>query len=1053
MKNITLEIDLNDELTKKSIAWDGPSKIKINRRRAYWTFRKRGIKSTLQTRVDITGFDNQYGRLVDFIPEELEQNNGHFLVVDKEVRLKLWVSEAELLREWKDHKKPEQLLIPFEVSVVIDGKIVKSDYKQYQLEVNFKKAYAKNDLQFSIDPEFDKEKILYRMSKKELGAIYLHNRPDDLFAHTLSLKQVVIFLKDDEYEYRDAVEIKTLENTQQEGKDRDGFYLNDLSPGEQKKFDLTIDLSKVPQPIVRKTYQVELHGLQNLGNGSFEQMSYELFSFDMEMDKTETDLWVGYNVPKSGEFQFTKVVGTKNVQLNHDWVYNLGKPKDEEIVCEIRLRNNATSSVNGNAGIRIRNVKMSFALESIYNNPFPEGKTINDVLECHLPKGELFLANKPDSKYDLQFGYKNVAFSVLKNQNLENKMLIIGTLQYDYCIINDDRIEQTPKDLHKKHNFKFSIRQYEGANWTILDLGTSAHVLIKQEVDKSEIVDMQFYLKELFTKNYDKIQEEKGTPFLSSTTVLDLSRARQKDNTYLIDNFAKWQKHYLSLSPPLFDDEAFKILPSIKFLIATEELPKAVLETEEEDERSSLEKLTSTDILESTYSLLVNHFVRRPDLNKIILTIPNIFTGIHKQVLRNTIHKVLGNVWDNYIRFIRESDAVAWYYTRNRTPLLENYSSIKGKKKEVENRIKIKTENVLVYDVGAGTIDLTLFNISYGNDGSMSVKVMGRVGNAMGGNYLDFLLAKEMLPGGMSLTDDLDSAFLLPYKKYIKNVVKPHLGKNSGTLKAHSVKYINKTIEIPVEKFPNVVSTLKSQNGYFYEISHELLRLLANNCTEKVNKIDVVMFAGRGSQIPFLRKQVINYSKQWFPSSENIVTIMPKTEKLKTAVAEGAAGLSKFMDAGDKFQSLAIAARFGLLLYKFDGSLDYLELVSPKSELQDIEVNQEAKRGVQVEKVFPLINVERVAFIQTFEDENRIKELAKNEAQIHNRATFLGQFTKDESFQQTNKGMILLKVYDDGEVDIKFNSKRPPAVTSRSFDLEKNEIYQRSMWPFIKPTK
>ena len=290
MGNIKLEIDLNEKLERKPLSWEGPSKIRITRSRAFGTLRKRGINSKLLTKVDLEGFDNSGGRILAFLPEDLSTENGHYTVAQKAVSFKLWMNEEELLKEWKNADRPAQLVIPFRISVELDGKINKSDNVQHHLSVNFKKNYAERKTEFSAAEEFEKDKIHYSNSKLELGQITFKNLADDYHSYSLSMKQLVFLLCVDNEEFRDVVRVDIDQNTQKEGEDADGFYLNDLLPTRQKKFKLSIDLKKIPLPLTRKTYTVILRGLEEIGKGYFEQIKFEFFSFDMEMDKTETGL-------------------------------------------------------------------------------------------------------------------------------------------------------------------------------------------------------------------------------------------------------------------------------------------------------------------------------------------------------------------------------------------------------------------------------------------------------------------------------------------------------------------------------------------------------------------------------------------------------------------------------------------------------------------------------------------------------------------------------------------------------------------------------------------
>lgn len=168
--------------------------------------------------------------------------------------------------------------------------------------------------------------------------------------------------------------------------------------------------------------------------------------------------------------------------------------------------------------------------------------------------------------------------------------------------------------------------------------------------------------------------------------------------------------------------------------------------------------LTVENILQATYRILLRDFINpslpsshtplkvRQQTQPLIICIPNMFTPQHRNWISDAL---LGDdlireqlyLQRDQILFLSESDAVASYYLM-RWDFLN-----RGREGKERFQRPGGMEYVLVYDMGAGTLDLTYLSIekrSAGEDyqADRHVKIRGHIGNPLAGNYFDFLIAQ-----------------------------------------------------------------------------------------------------------------------------------------------------------------------------------------------------------------------------------------------------------------------------------------------------------------------
>lgn len=211
----------------------------------------------------------------------------------------------------------------------------------------------------------------------------------------------------------------------------------------------------------------------------------------------------------------------------------------------------------------------------------------------------------------------------------------------------------------------------------------------------------------------------------------------------------------------------------------------------EKNEMTENFQLKITTMLQNTYESIFRDFIypqiqKRVGnndnigsiLNKVVLSYPNTFSPLHIKYIREDIILSQFTEFDNdHIKFISESDAIAVYYAG----------------KIYKKQQKREQEYVLVYDMGAGTLDITYFVID-SKSNKIQIDIIGKSGKTTAGNYLDRILAehiynenkdkfqnRELFSKEKNSPTKKEHSIIL--KNYIRNIVKPNLYKKTGDRK------------------------------------------------------------------------------------------------------------------------------------------------------------------------------------------------------------------------------------------------------------------------------
>lgn len=776
----------------------------------------------------------------------------------------------------------------------------------------------------------------------------------------------------------------------------------------------------------------------------------------------------------------------------------------------ISLSNTATRSVAPKTGISIRNIQIEPRLPGNCRVEYSDSS--QEFISLSGDASEIFLPSAPDSSHDLKL---ELSFSKIRDlyvQTAAGKRLYDVTipvrLTFDYYIdkAGDHDVPGIFEEQARQFEctFKVAAHQLPPKEWLAIDFGTSA--IVSQY--GGELIDLHKVKSSLFTDSATDTYE-KGTPFLSSNLILRQNAGRTDLSQLSTDtpNAESFDQMALCLSPTSDTEQANirTTLPYLKLIVGYDLLPNiqnyanfaynAIDPADGQVRRMALQErgeggaavntpLARVDkIFEEVYRQLFRYYIttalnageEATRMNQIVLTIPNTYTPEHVRRIERIVRDAFRHVHLRNVRFVSESDAVACFYQ-------SNWAKINAPHKRDTNAALLAKERVLVYDMGAGTLDLTLFTRTVAND-SPHVNVFGKMGIAKAGNYLDCLLARILSKKAPSLANLTDPAKIgndadrliraFELKDYVKNELKPRLSGDDKqlTLKRNlnwglreNVVYdIKKDILQDPDFMAYVDACTKGLIGNFFRFYSNKAAAIG----ERDMKIDTVLLSGRSTKLKPLRQAIEKALADYGAPGMKIVEISSVTDpgdkfdKAKTVVTEGALDyVTKYArDNDEAFESDSITACYGIIYRNTAGEEKYLEIFNPHvtgptavKQYNGLTV----KTYSSPEHVVNLKNSSSVTLVQTYlvtgrdpSDPTRIVSATEDEWRKGNREyiTVMSEFSTS-AFPNPEQTHISIIVNDRNELILRVNGleSEPNVPTKIDINSESNIM---SLWPMM----
>lgn len=732
------------------------------------------------------------------------------------------------------------------------------------------------------------------------------------------------------------------------------------------------------------------------------------------------------------------------------------------------ISNIATDNSNPSAGLYVKNLTLSELLTSdvtvVGENNIRLDHFISidgaHVEAMNSSRGH-FIPNGPNAGTEIRLTFNPSGIVDLINSS-NYDFQIQSILSFDYWEDRDGKgifSEDDKKQCRVPVIWKLHLEP--NPEWLCVDYGSSAIVCryANQIIDLKRQKDAIFRMADYGRFRMDNI--ESNTRFLSSDIVFH-AVSDTTQSTLCSQQPLNAATPYLNLSvclsptSSLIKNDVRTQLPCLKILVGNEYLPttpdfmtfrytrldeNGVLGTvQAKDARLNGEKnclLRISSIFNEAYASLFRYFIlpqsRDKSINKLVLTYPNTYTPVHLKVLEQIARQTFPKVRDGYMKFVSESDAVAAFY-------LQNWDSYN------QGRNINDDETVLVYDMGAGTLDLTLFRKTRNHEGKIEVNILGKIGTGKAGNYLDYLISEiidDKIPGALRRTGTVSTKPVkdndtleerLELKEWVKNNIKPKLQPDA-------------TLEYGPHQFPaDLILNDSRFTGFLQEITLNIIKRLFASISDPKLKIDTVLMSGRSCRLAPLQNALKDSLRQLRHQGGRILKFTSDGDHEKTVVVEGAmarAGIFSSPESPVLIRSKRLYASYGLIYKRLGGTWHYTELLSSArlpyitdaTALEDFEGPNVTAEGTA--------SAGTIKLIQTYlSPEDTEKAYNANDMEFisemeeYDMADFNGSDTLNVKLRLDYKNNISL--YVNGRTSLG-NSPQGVSLTS--------EITKRSIWP------
>lgn len=591
-----------------------------------------------------------------------------------------------------------------------------------------------------------------------------------------------------------------------------------------------------------------------------------------------------------------------------------------------------------------------------------------------------------------------------------------------------------------------------------LDLGTTGIVVARESEDKPKCV-----ILEDPSKNRIEVDKE----ILSSYTMILYKNNEgslilaPEANVYYEQN-----RNYFRLVPSKFIVGQEKI-PFLSQFYDNENLVKIVKLFNLDDEKLDLE-LTNKIDNERTISKLIASLYREifsrckkeiKSIKKLVITYPNTYTIENLEEIKEILMHELNLNLKGQISFVPESDAVAAYYFNQK--IIFNHGFL-----DKNNKVR-EEENVIFYDMGAGTLDLSLVRFKSEENEGIVATIINKIGIPLAGNYLDYIIFNTLIEEGWVQSEMREKynavkEITSDIKKNYSNV--KTIGEINPTWLLEHQKLINELDKLKKKKYQDLFE--KSISDFLIACSSTALGcLIPDGIT-----VHTIVFSGRGSQfVPLKQKvlEVLNKKYKEGVTEDKLRPIDNCGDYMKTCVALGAIKYqSYFNNKGPfKIENKNLYSKIAVIYWGKlqDNTYDVIvcNLIDPINDNWDeVEIinGTQCREFNAKEIITNHIPGQIMYYVQTCINTDKLKELF--------RKVYQNDSTSKDDLNWAFVNLLFKKrVQNSDPITIKLKISKENKIVEREIggdiltssklleNVEKNTIYRKSMWPLITTLK
>ncbi|WP_146191669.1 hypothetical protein [Azospirillum humicireducens] len=345
-------------------------------------------------------------------------------------------------------------------------------------------------------------------------------------------------------------------------------------------------------------------------------------------------------------------------------------------------------------------------------------------------------------------------------RSIEGGVLDMGLVSASVTValeIVDDLGRKTERTLSIVVPLRLELQP--SPNWLCIDFGTSAISVAHGRGDQVNVLQLQHIRQgsgdaspsNPCLADFDRANVERNSRSLLPSFILcDADRRRDPvPDRQLRPGFPRFgpaslkpgDPSFISLPAPMesLRSSPGRVIYSLKSWVGLA-VPRVPLKDKVSflrDGHETMERdLPLDELVQSGFAALAEAYILPDEVRpgQIVITHPNTFTALHQGRLHRNAFAALAKRFDiprrDRIRLLSESDAVAYHYCLQRRSRGDRPTG---------------REHILVYDLGAGTLDLSVIAIDWADDRiayPQRWRTLFRLGVPVAGNHLDGVLAR-----------------------------------------------------------------------------------------------------------------------------------------------------------------------------------------------------------------------------------------------------------------------------------------------------------------------